>query len=68
MSIQQEEGEVIRLISEMILKTGRAKAMEESFPSKSADESDSYIKAATEKLRKLREIREALEVTFTHMD
>jgi len=68
MSVSNEENEVIRLISEMILKTNRAKAMEESFPCKSADESDTYIKSAAEKIRRLREIRESLEFTFTHMD
>ena len=63
----EKQQQVLNLLTEMIQDKLRAYQLEYSYPTRSPDESDDYLKRNKEKVQELRRIRGELELVFTDL-
>ena len=63
----EKQLQVLNLLTETIQDKLRAYQLEYSYPTRSPDESDDYLKMNKEKVRELRRIRGELEFVFTDL-
>lgn len=63
----EKHQQVLNLLTEAIQDKLRAYQLEYSYPTRSPDESDDFLKMNKEQVRELRRIRGELELVFTDL-